>query len=289
MIVGTRGSKLALAQTNQVSKALSQISGEEVETEIIKTKGDKITNSQLYNMDSKGLFTKELDKVVLEEEVDFAVHSLKDVPTELDEDLEIVAIPHRESPNEVLISQYEWDDLSEGSSLGSSSLRREAFCNHYNKGFKLKPIRGNIETRIHKVLKGEVDATIMAEAGLKRLGLTQYIKTKFSTDYIYPAAGQGAIAIIARKDSNKKEVIQKLSDYVSFQEVLSEKSILEEVGVGCQWPLGAISLFENKELKLNSILLNKNGEILFKTSLTGSIRDAKQLGTSIGREMLNYI
>ena len=289
MIVGTRGSKLALAQTNQVSKALSQISGEEVETEIIKTKGDKITNSQLYNMDSKGLFTKELDKVVLEEEVDFAVHSLKDVPTELDEDLEIVAIPHRESPNEVLISQYEWDDLSEGSSLGSSSLRREAFCNHYNKGFKLKPIRGNIETRIHKVLKGEVDATIMAEAGLKRLGLTQYIKTKFSTDYIYPAAGQGAIAIIARKDSNKKEVIQKLSDYVSFQEVLSEKSILEEVGVGCQWPLGAISLFENKELKLNSILLDKNGEILFKTSITGSIRDAKQLGTSIGREMLNYI
>ena len=244
MIVGTRGSKLALAQTNQVSKALSQISGEEVETEIIKTKGDKITNSQLYNMDSKGLFTKELDKVVLEEEVDFAVHSLKDVPTELDEDLEIVAIPLRESPNEVLISQYEWDDLSEGSSLGSSSLRREAFCNHYNKGFKLKPIRGNIETRIHKVLKGEVDATIMAEAGLKRLGLTQYIKTKFSTDYIYPAAGQGAIAIIARKDSHKKEVIQKLSDYVSFQEVLSEKSILEEVGVGCQWPLGAISLFE---------------------------------------------
>ncbi|MBX7075738.1 MAG: hydroxymethylbilane synthase [Methanobacteriaceae archaeon] len=289
MIVGTRGSKLALAQTNQVSKALSQISGEEVETEIIKTKGDKITNSQLYNMDSKGLFTKELDKVVLEEEVDFAVHSLKDVPTELDEDLEIVAIPLRESPNEVLISQYEWDDLSEGSSLGSSSLRREAFCNHYNKGFKLKPIRGNIETRIHKVLKGEVDATIMAEAGLKRLGLTQYIKTKFSTDYIYPAAGQGAIAIIARKDSNKKEVIQKLSDYVSFQEVLSEKSILEEVGVGCQWPLGAISLFENKELKLNSILLDKNGEILFKTSITGSIRDAKQLGTSIGREMLNYI
>ena len=289
MIVGTRGSKLALAQTNQVSKALSQISGEEVETEIIKTKGDKITNSQLYNMDSKGLFTKELDKVVLEEEVDFAVHSLKDVPTELDEDLEIVAIPLRESPNEVLISQYEWDDLSEGSSLGSSSLRREAFCNHYNKSFKLKPIRGNIETRIHKVLKGEVDATIMAEAGLKRLGLTQYIKTKFSTDYIYPAAGQGAIAIIARKDSNKKEVIQKLSDYVSFQEVLSEKSILEEVGVGCQWPLGAISLFENKELKLNSILLDKNGEILFKTSITGSIRDAKQLGTSIGREMLNYI
>jgi hydroxymethylbilane synthase len=289
MIVGTRGSKLALAQTNQVNKALSKLIGDEVKTKIIKTKGDKITNSQLYNMDSKGLFTKELDKVVLEEEVDFAVHSLKDVPTDLDEDLEIIAIPLRESPNEVLISQFEWNDLKEGASLGSSSLRREAFCNHYEKGFQLKPIRGNIETRIQKVLKGDVDATIMAEAGLKRLGLTKYIKTKFSTDYIYPAAGQGAIAIIARKDCDKKEDIKKLNDYVSFQEVLSEKTILEEVGVGCQWPLGAIAHFNNNQLKLNSILLNKKGDILLKTSETGSIRDAEKLGISIGREMINYI
>ena len=143
MIVGTRGSKLALVQTDYIRKCLYDITGKEVEKNIIKTKGDKITNSQLYNMDSKGLFTRELDKSVLEEEVDFAVHSLKDVPTDLDEDLEIVAVPPREKPNEVLVSNYSWKDLEEGSTLGTSSLRREAFCKFHNREFELKPIRGS--------------------------------------------------------------------------------------------------------------------------------------------------
>ena len=150
MIVGTRGSQLALAQTEQVCAELTKVTKEAPKIEVIKTKGDKITNSQLYNMDSKGLFTKELDKALLEEEVDFTVHSFKDLPTELDDDLEIIAVPKRESPNDVLISNKTWDDLNKGSTLGSSSLRREAFCNHYKKGFKLKPLRGNVETRIKK-------------------------------------------------------------------------------------------------------------------------------------------
>ncbi|MDO5815022.1 MAG: hydroxymethylbilane synthase, partial [Methanobrevibacter sp.] len=161
MIVGTRGSQLALVQTKQVCAALSKITGESIDVEIIKTKGDKITTSQLYNMDSKGLFTKELDIALLEEEVDFTVHSFKDLPTELDEDLEIVAVPKRETPNEVLISKKDWNELAPGSKLGTSSLRREAFCNHYNKEFELKPIRGNIETRIQKALESDLDATIM--------------------------------------------------------------------------------------------------------------------------------
>ena len=192
MIVGTRGSQLALAQTKQVCQDLSRLTGEAIDTEIIKTKGDKITTSQLYNMDSKGLFTKELDIALLEEEVDFTVHSFKDLPSELDEDLEIVAVPKRESPNEVLISNKRWDELGPGSKLGTSSLRREAFCNLYEKDFDLKPIRGNIETRIDKALNSDLDATIMAEAGLKRLNLTGYIKEVFPLDYITPPAGQGA-------------------------------------------------------------------------------------------------
>ena len=234
LIVGTRGSQLALAQTKQVCKDLSRITGEEIDLEIIKTKGDKITTSQLYNMDSKGLFTKELDIALLDEEVDFTVHSFKDLPTELDEDLEIVAVPIRESPREVLISEKTWKELEPGSKLGTSSLRREAFCNHYDKGFELKPIRGNIETRINKVFESDLDATIMAEAGLKRLGLTEHIKTAFPLDYITPPAGQGALAIITRKDSDKKQIISKLNDYTSMQEVLAEKKVLEELGVGCQ-------------------------------------------------------
>lgn len=289
MNVGTRGSQLALAQTNQVCKDLASITHENIDVNIIKTKGDKITNSQLYNMDAKGLFTKELDKALLEEEIDFAVHSFKDLPTELDEELEIVAVPKRVAPNEVLISNKNWNELGPKSKLGTSSLRREAFCNYHNKNFELKPIRGNIETRISKVNDSDLDATIMAQAGLIRLNLTQHIKTAFPLDYITPAAGQGALAIITRKDSDKKEIISKLNDYQSRQEVLAEKQVLEELGVGCQWPIGAIAQMKDKQFCIYSILLTKEGEVLKEHSEKGSIRDAIQFGTKIGKIFKDYV
>ncbi|WP_303998691.1 hydroxymethylbilane synthase [Methanobrevibacter smithii] len=289
MNVGTRGSQLALAQTNQVCKDLASITHENIDVNIIKTKGDKITNSQLYNMDAKGLFTKELDKALLEEEIDFAVHSFKDLPTELDEELEIVAVPKRVAPNEVLISNKNWNELGPKSKLGTSSLRREAFCNYHNKNFELKPIRGNIETRISKVNDSDLDATIMAQAGLIRLNLTQHIKTVFPLDYITPAAGQGALAIITRKDSDKKEIISKLNDYQSRQEVLAEKQVLEELGVGCQWPIGAIAQMKDKQFCIYSILLTKEGEVLKEHSEKGSIKDAIQFGTKIGKIFKDYV
>lgn len=289
MNVGTRGSQLALAQTNQVCKDLASISNENIDVNIIKTKGDKITNSQLYNMDAKGLFTKELDKALLEEEIDFAVHSFKDLPTELDEELEIAAVPKRVAPNEVLISNKNWDELGPKSKLGTSSLRREAFCNYHNKGFELKPIRGNIETRISKVNSSDLDATLMAQAGLIRLNLTQHIKTVFPLDYITPAAGQGALAIITRKDSDKKEIISKLNDYQSRQEVFAEKQVLEELGVGCQWPIGAIAQMKDKQFCIYSILLTKEGEVLKEHSEKGSIRDAVQFGKKIGKVFKDYV
>ena len=289
MIVGTRGSQLALAQTKQVCADLSKLTKETIDIEIIKTKGDKITTSQLYNMDSKGLFTKELDIALLEEEVDFTVHSFKDLPTELDEDLEIIAVPKRESPHEVLISEKSWDELEPGSKLGTSSLRREAFCNHYEKEFELTPIRGNIETRINKVFESDLDATLMAEAGLKRLNLTKYIKTVFPLNYITPPAGQGALAIITRKDSDVKEKISKLNDYVSMQEVFAEKKVLEELGVGCQWPIGSIARMNDKEFNIYSILLTKDGEILKEQTEKGSIKDAVNLGKKIGKLFEDYV
>lgn len=289
MNVGTRGSQLALAQTNQVCKDLASITHENIDVNIIKTKGDKITNSQLYNMDAKGLFTKELDKALLEEEIDFAVHSFKDLPTELDEELEIVAVPKRVAPNEVLISNKNWNELGPKSKLGTSSLRREAFCNYHNKNFELKTIRGNIETRISKVNDSDLDATIMAQAGLIRLNLTQHIKTVFPLDYITPAAGQGALAIITRKDSDKKEIISKLNDYQSRQEVLAEKQVLEELGVGCQWPIGAIAQMKDKQFCIYSILLTKEGEVLKEHSEKGSIKDAIQFGTKIGKIFKDYV
>ena len=289
MNVGTRGSQLALVQTNQVCRDLASITKEKIDVNIIKTKGDKITTSQLYNMDAKGLFTKELDKALLEEEIDFAVHSFKDLPTELDEEIEIVAVPKRVTPNEVLISNKNWDELGPNSKLGTSSLRREAFCNYHNKNFDLQPIRGNIETRISKVSKSNLDATIMAQAGLIRLNLTQHIKTVFPLNYITPAAGQGALAIITRKDSDKKDIISKLNDYQSQQEVFAEKKVLEELGVGCQWPIGTMAQMKDKEFCLYSILLTKDGEVLKQQSEKGSIKDAIQFGIKIGKIFKDHV
>ncbi|MDR3291446.1 MAG: hydroxymethylbilane synthase [Methanobrevibacter sp.] len=289
MIIGTRGSNLAFTQSEYVKSSLSKITKEEINLKIIKTKGDKILSSQLYNMDSKGLFTKELDKALLEEEIDLAVHSLKDVPVELDDDLEIVAIPKRESPNDVFVSNYNWDELEDDATIGTSSLRREAFCRHHKKNIKLKSLRGNINTRIEKVANNEITGTVMAEAGLKRLRLTKYIKNRFSIKDMTPAAGQGALAIVSRKDSIKKECIAKLNDPITFQETLAEKTSLKELGIGCQWPLGSFAKGYKDKIELFTILLNKKGEILKEISLKGSLKESEAIGREAGKIISEYI
>lgn len=290
MKVGTRGSSLATVQTNTIINELSKLTDEKVDMEIIKTTGDKIQDSQLYNIDVKGIFTGELDNAVLRGEVDFAVHSLKDLPTELEGDLEIVAVPYRESPNEVLVSKYGWDELSSGAKVGTSSIRREAFCNFHKKDFSIKTIRGNIDTRIKKVLSGDYDATIMAEAGLKRLGLTEYIKQRFSIEYFTPAAGQGAIAIVARHDSDKRNILEKLNHTPSFQEVTAEKRVLQELGVGCQWPLGVSAKINKNKLKLCAVLLTKEGKVLSRVKMEGSADEASKLGLKAAKLMMeDYI
>ena len=289
MKVGTRGSNLAVTQTKSIISQLSKIINEEIDMEIIKTTGDKITDSQLYSIDVKGIFTKELDKAVLEEDVDFAVHSLKDLPTELAGDLEIVAVPERESPNEVLISSYKWDELPEGASIGTSSLRREAFCNYHGKNLNIKPIRGNIDTRVKKVINGEYDATIMAEAGLNRLSLSNHIREVFPVDYFTPAAGQGALAVVARHDSSVRETLEKLNHFNSVQEVTAEKAVLAELGVGCQWPLGVSAKANGAKLDVYGILLTKEGNVLSEAKLSGSINDAEKLGKDVAKIMEDYV
>jgi hydroxymethylbilane synthase len=288
--VGTRGSSLATVQTKGVINQLSRLTYEKIDIEIIKTTGDKIQDSQLYNIDAKGIFTRELDMAVLNGDVDFAVHSLKDLPTELADELKIVAVPIRESPNEVFVSKYEWDEIPSGATVGTSSIRREAFCNYHEKDFNIKTIRGNIDTRIKKVLSGDYDATIMAEAGLKRLGLTEYIKQRFSLEYFTPAAGQGAIAVVAKDDGDKKNILEKLNHPPSFQEVTAEKSVLQELGGGCQWPLGVSARINENKLKLCSVLLNKDGKLLSRVKVEGSPDKAGKLGLKAAKLMMeDYI
>ena len=278
MKVGTRGSSLAMVQTKYIIAQLSKITDEEVQVEIIKTTGDKIKDSQLYQMDVKGIFTKELDKAILEGKVDFAVHSLKDLPTEMTGDLEIVAVPERESPREVLVSPYNWDEIPDGATLGTSSLRREAFINHHQKNVNIKSIRGNVETRINKVSNGEYQGVILAEAGIKRLGLDNHIKQVFSPEYFTPAAGQGALAVVSRGDSEIREILEKLNHIPSAQEVEAEKTVLGELGGGCQWPLGANARADGNKLHLYTILLSREGEVLSQVSLSGSLSEAHELG-----------
>ena len=284
-MVGTRGSGLALAQTKGIITDLSRLTGEKIEIKVIKTTGDKIKDSQLYNIDTKGIFTRELDKALLEEEVDFAVHSLKDLPTDLNEDLEIVAVPKRETPHEALISPYPWDELPENASLGTSSLRREAFCKFHQKKVLIKPIRGNIDTRVSKVASGEYDATLMAAAGLKRLGLAHHIQQTFPIEYLTPAAGQGALAIVSRKDSPVREILEELNDYTSFQEVTAEKKVLQELGVGCQWPLGICARADGDLMDLYGALLTKEGEVISRVSVRGPLSEAEEVGKEAARIM----
>ena len=285
MQVGTRGSSLAMVQTKNIITSLSKITDEEINITVIKTTGDKIKDSQLYNMDVKGIFTKELDRAVLGEDVDFAVHSLKDLPSELNEELEIVAVPPRESPHDVLVSPYKWDELPEKATLGTSSLRREAFCKYHQKNLDIKPIRGNIDTRVKKISSGEYQATLMAEAGLRRLGLSEHIQQRFPLDYITPAAGQGALAIVVRKDSNKKDILKALNHKNSYQEIMAEKKVLVELGVGCQWPLGVCARAQKDELELQTILLTKEGELISKHRMSGPINQAEDIGLEIARRI----
>jgi hydroxymethylbilane synthase len=272
-----------MVQTKHIISELSNITDEKVEIEIIKTIGDKIKDSQLYQMDVKGIFTKELDKAVIEGSVDFAVHSLKDLPTELAQGLEIVAVPIRESPREALVSSYEWDEIPEGATLGTSSLRREAFINYHKKNVNIKSIRGNVETRINKVLNGEYHGAILAEAGIKRLQLEKNIKQVFPTEYFTPAAGQGALAIVAGENSQYREILNKLNHQPSAQEAKAEKTVLEELGGGCQWPLGANACADGKKLHLYAILLSREGKVIAKANTSGKLDEAWEIGSKAAK------
>ncbi|RAP47921.1 MAG: hydroxymethylbilane synthase [Methanosphaera sp. rholeuAM74] len=285
MIVGTRGSQLATTQTQTVVRQLEEMTGEKIETKIIKTTGDKITNSQLYNIDAKGIFTKELDQALIDGTIDFAVHSFKDLPSELNNQLSITAIPEREAINEVLISKYSWDELPENATLGTSSVRREAFCKLHNKNVETTPLRGNVETRIRKVEEGECDATIMALAGINRLGLNEHVKEVFDEDYIVPPAGQGALAVMTHKDSQYYDEISKLNHEDTRCEALCEKAILESLGVGCQWPVGIYSRVDKDEITINCKLLSPEGKLLADIHKRCMKTDAISTAQSIGKKL----
>jgi len=262
--VGTRGSKLALWQAdyviNELSKKNPNIDFEKI---IIKTKGDKILDTALSKIGDKGLFTKELEISLINKEIDIAVHSMKDVPTNIDENFLISSILKREKPEDVFISnKYKsFNNLPPNSILGSSSLRRKAFLENKRNDLIYKDIRGNLDTRLKKLDDGEYDAIILAYAGIHRLNLDNRITELISIDDITPAVGQGAIGIETRKNDNfVNDIVKSINDEITFKCVSIERFLLNKIEGGCQIPFGCYAYFENNKIFVKFDLFKENNK-----------------------------
>jgi len=286
-LVGTRGSKLSLAQTNWViSELQKENAGSEFEIKTITTKGDTDSRA-LFTIDQKGIFEKEIDKAVAEKEVDFAVHSLKDVPSDISESLTIACVPRRESANDVLITKegYNLKTIPSGAVIGTSSLRRAVQVSRIRPDVVVKPVRGNIETRINKVTDGKFDAIILAEAGISRLGLDVKHSVLSIKDFP-PSPGQGALAIVCRADDEKTiSMLKKIEDTKSRTEIEAERALSEYVESGCRFPVGALATANSNMLKLTVSAYSVDGKKAITLEKTGDIGKPRDLGKDIGEEL----
>jgi hydroxymethylbilane synthase len=284
--IGSRGSQLALWQANHIS-ALLRERGHEVELEIIKTTGDKITDVALAKVGTKGMFTKEIEEALAEGRIDLAVHSLKDLPTELSQGFEIAAVTTRENPRDVFCSRnYESiEDLPRGALVGTSSLRRQAQLKAVRPDLEIRPLRGNVDTRLRKLEAGEYDAIILAAAGLNRLGKTQLVRQVIPFEVMCPAAGQGALGIEIRAgDSVTRQHLAFLDDAEARATTTCERALLNKLGGGCQVPIGAFAEVREGRLHLEAIVAEPDGSKILRESLDGT--DPVQLGESVGEMLL---
>jgi hydroxymethylbilane synthase len=284
--IGSRGSQLALWQANHIS-ALLRARGHEVEIEIIHTTGDKITDVALAKVGTKGMFTKEIEEALAAGRVDLAVHSLKDLPTELPMAFEIAAITEREDARDAFCSPHysSVEDLPQGARVGTSSLRRQAQLKAIRPDLDIHPLRGNIDTRLRKLEQGEYAAIILASAGLKRLGKTELVKQILSAEIMCPAAGQGALAIEIRAgDSKMRESLGFLDDPSARAATTCERALLNSLGGGCQVPIGAFAENKNGKLHLQSIVADPDGSKVLRDSRDGE--DPVNLGGEAGAALL---
>jgi hydroxymethylbilane synthase len=284
--IGSRGSQLALWQAHHISGLLRE-NGHEIELEIIKTTGDKITDVALAKVGTKGMFTKELEEALAEGRIDLAVHSLKDLPTELSAGFEIAAITTRENPRDVFCSSnYKAiEDLPRGARVGTSSLRRQAQLKAVRPDLDIYPLRGNVDTRLRKLEAGEYDAIILAAAGLNRLGKTQLVRQIIPAEIMCPAAGQGALGIEIRAgDAATRQHLRFLEDAEVRATTTCERALLNKLGGGCQVPIGAFAEVRNGRLHIEAIVADPDGSKVLRESRDGT--DPVQLGESVGETLL---
>jgi len=284
--IGSRGSQLALWQANHISVLLRE-QGHTVELEIIKTTGDKILDVALAKVGTKGMFTKEIEEALAEGRVDLAVHSLKDLPTALPGPFEIAAITERADPRDAFLSiQYSSvHELPHGARVGTSSLRRQAQLKQFRPDLEIIPLRGNVDTRVRKLEEGAYDAIILAAAGLKRLRKTQHIKEILGPEVMCSAAGQGALGIEIRLgDTALRQHLAFLNHEPTRLATVCERALLNQLGGGCQVPIGAHATVEDGRITLTAICARPDGSELLREQGSGS--DPVELGQRLGKLIL---
>ncbi|MBT8350770.1 MAG: hydroxymethylbilane synthase [Deltaproteobacteria bacterium] len=288
--IGTRGSKLALWQAHWVKTQLNQcIPSLSIEIVVIKTKGDKILDVPLAKVGGKGLFVKEIEEALLDTRTDLAVHSMKDMPADLPEGLCIGPVPQREIPADVLISKrgHLLSELESQARIGTSSLRRAAQIKHARPDCNILPLRGNLDTRLKKLETTDLDAIVLAAAGVKRLSLGKKITQYLDYDLMLPAVGQGALCIETRKhDLEIEKIVSKLNHAKTRAAVMGERSFLRTLGGSCQVPVAGFGEINQHSFTLRGLVADIEGKVIIKDSITGHKDSSESLGTELAQRLL---
>ena len=285
LTIGSRGSQLALWQARWIQARVESF-GIESKIEIIHTTGDKITDVALSKVGTKGLFTKEIEEALLSGAIDLAVHSLKDMPTELPAGLTLSAIPEREDPRDAIIGGR-LAALGQKARVGTSSLRRAAQLRAIRPDLQIENIRGNLDTRLRKLDEGQYDAIVLASAGLRRLGWADRITEVLEPDLMCPAVGQGALAVETRHDSGDAQKLAARLDHSATRiAVTAERAVLAALGGGCQVPIGAHATVQDGRIALRAIIVSPDGTEVIRRHAEGAVADAARIGRTLGEELL---
>jgi hydroxymethylbilane synthase len=287
IVIGSRGSQLALWQAHHIAAKLADL-GAETRIEIIKTTGDRITDVPLAKIGGKGLFTKEIEEALLARTIDVAVHSLKDVPSEVPAGLTLAAIPEREDPRDALVGRP-LEELGDGARVGTSSLRRASQLRALGQGITIEMLRGNVDTRLRKLDEGQYDAIVLAAAGLKRLGLQDRIRELLPPAIMCPAVGQGALAIETREGDGAFVLARQLDHAESRIAITAERALLAGLEGGCQVPVGGHAVVNGKIVHLRAIVASPDGSRVIRGELAGvALADhPRQLGAALAHDLLS--
>jgi hydroxymethylbilane synthase len=284
LVIGSRGSQLALWQAHWIAARLAE-GGHETRLDIIRTTGDKITDVPLAKVGTKGLFTKEIEEALLDGRIDLAIHSLKDLPTEIPAGLTIAAVPEREDPRDAMVGAR-LSELPAGAKVGTSSLRRAAQLRMVRPDLAIESLRGNLDTRVRKLDEGQYRAIVLAAAGLTRLGWAHRIAEILSPEVMCPAVGQGALAVETRQEGEARDICAALDHAATRAAVTAERAMLAALGGGCQVPIGAHAVIEGDSLGLVGAVIAPDGDRMVRKSDRGAVADAAEIGRRLGEALL---